>query len=1825
MAIKSFLSEGGFSVGSVGSTPIDVIDASGNITASTLTLSGNLIVNGTTVTLNSTTTTLDDPIITLGGDTAPAVNDSKDRGVEFRWHNGTVAKVGFFGYDTSTGYLTFIPDAANASEVFSGTQGDIQAANFRGNLIGNATSATTATDSTKLPLAGGTLTGELLISYASGRQRITDGTNALGMGMWDGSNVRIEASGRPLYMVSYGGAISIGRSSGTNLVIDTSSVSWGSNALLHAGNYASYSTFSGAGTFIGNIAITTDASSGDYSLIAHKYAGVIKAFSGYSGSLAIYGGETGIATRIQAGGQYAITALTNGNVGIGTTSPTTLLHTRTLANTDNELRVDVLSGANKSILGLANNGTDYGQLYFDNATNAVILNQRYSSGYLGLGANSRTTDLVILASTGNVGIGTASPGARFEVRKTDGGNAFRFANYVDGGALGSWVGTYGAEFRTVTSGSVSHGMLINNNEANDARRTLDISDSNGVFATFTNGKVGIGTTAPLTALQVGSVSGGNIRVDSNGVARSYWGSEATPRWELGRDTLTSGGHLIFSLAGGSQQTVGSGIGIPTNSAIALYTSNGSALTERLRVDGLGNVGIGWTTPYSILTVGSNDSTAVITPGGNNTHLTLKTVGASGAIRFYATGGTTSNVAATESMRVDAGGNVGIGTTSPNHKLSVVGQIGGGTFSMTYADFRAGTADISGNDGVRLMNNGSTVLTVSSTSNVGIGTTAPSNTLSLYRTGSTPILQLYSDRSTGSGGSSQLMQNRILFGGVNNQGWSTADGAGIDFSTNYPTEGSTGKLNFWTYPSTTGSPNMTIWNGNVGIGTTSPTAALHVSKAVNADWLAKFVNTGTNPYGLYVDTSANAGGEYTFAAYTNAGTGLLLRNNGNFGVGTASPIQKLDVSGVTGGPLTSGTSADGSLRLSSGYDMVLDVGVNHAVSAWIQCRNKTGYGSNYNLALNPNGGNVGIGASGPTAKLEIAGWSTGQGLKLNYGNSSGTVEALNFIANGGANGVIGMQMVSAGVGDLWLGGSGGRSLTLYRDGNVGIGTVTPGALLEVAGKAIIGTGVNSGNSLTVIGNSGNGLKQKFQFQAASGQYNWFIGAATNAAQTLSIGASTATDGDTMATPIININQNGTVSIASTTAGAANAGALVVAGGISAGNTGAASYFGGSETYFQGSTGNTNLISTRAGTSNGATFQYKTGATLKWYHGLRGLVNDNFYIHNQSTDVSVLVLDVATNAATFAGDLSLVGNEKYLTLNSDNTVGSNGRARFRAVGSSSGSGYGGSFVLDTRTSSNNYVTALSIDSSQAATFAGAVTTGALTVSSANLILSAGYELRFGAGGADRIYQSATSGGTLVLDAGNVTRLTLNSTAATFAGAVTIGGNLTVNGTTTTVNSTTVTVDDPIITLGGDTTPTVDDNKDRGVEFKWHNGTIAKAGFFGFDDSTGYLTFIPDATNTSEVFSGTLGDIQATNFRGNLIGNAATATNVAYSGLTGTVPTWNQSTTGNTTGSHNGPVNDLSYNGNGLSGMGISSTWDARPGGVYDRYSLNWHTGISLSGYPAYGGVRLYSAGYPTQSNAVLRLEASSAVYTFGGLYSDGNLVLHVGNYNSYAPTLTGTGASGTWGINVTGTAASETLATVTARGNVATGNVMVPAGNGYGYSFWGDATNYKIMMSNAADAVYGPVTDYSLKLVMSSGAGRGITFGQAGVAPVAAINTTSGNMQIAGTFSALSKSFLIDHPTKPGMKLRHGSLEGPENGVYIRGKLKGNKIELPEYWTKLVDPESITVNLTAIGKSQDLYVESIIDNVVYIGGENANCFYTIFAERVDVAKLEVEEIQ
>ena len=99
------------------------------------------------------------------------------------------------------------------------------------------------------------------------------------------------------------------------------------------------------------------------------------------------------------------------------------------------------------------------------------------------------------------------------------------------------------------------------------------------------------------------------------------------------------------------------------------------------------------------------------------------------------------------------------------------------------------------------------------------------------------------------------------------------------------------------------------------------------------------------------------------------------------------------------------------------------------------------------------------------------------------------------------------------------------------------------------------------------------------------------------------------------------------------------------------------------------------------------------------------------------------------------------------------------------------------------------------------------------------------------------------------------------------------------------------------------------------------------------------------------------------------------------------------------------------------------------------------------------------------------------------------------------------------------------------------------------------------------------------------------------------------------------FDMPHPTKEGWRLRHVCLEGPEIGVYLHGKGKGKIIELPDYWRGLVKKETISVNLTPIGKPYVIYVEKIEDNKIYVesnwqtSGFDIEYYYIIHASRFD----------
>ena len=116
-----------------------------------------------------------------------------------------------------------------------------------------------------------------------------------------------------------------------------------------------------------------------------------------------------------------------------------------------------------------------------------------------------------------------------------------------------------------------------------------------------------------------------------------------------------------------------------------------------------------------------------------------------------------------------------------------------------------------------------------------------------------------------------------------------------------------------------------------------------------------------------------------------------------------------------------------------------------------------------------------------------------------------------------------------------------------------------------------------------------------------------------------------------------------------------------------------------------------------------------------------------------------------------------------------------------------------------------------------------------------------------------------------------------------------------------------------------------------------------------------------------------------------------------------------------------------------------------------------------------------------------------------------------------------------------------------------------------------------------------------------------------------------MDANGNFYAVTKSFLIEHPTKPGKKLNYASLEGPENAVYFRGTLNDNDcIILPDYWAELVDADSITVVLTSRKYPQpNLYVEDTNATRVIVRSDRAICCdFVVYGTRKDVPPLEVE---
>jgi len=147
----------GGTFGVTGNTTVGgTLGVTGNTTISgSLTVTGNITLNGTTETINSTVTTIVDPIIRIGtavGGGTLSSNDSKDRGLEFNYYSGA-NRYGFIGYKQATGDIRFLLNTTNSSEVITGTLANIVAAGITG---------TTGTYSSNMAITGNTTVGGTL-------------------------------------------------------------------------------------------------------------------------------------------------------------------------------------------------------------------------------------------------------------------------------------------------------------------------------------------------------------------------------------------------------------------------------------------------------------------------------------------------------------------------------------------------------------------------------------------------------------------------------------------------------------------------------------------------------------------------------------------------------------------------------------------------------------------------------------------------------------------------------------------------------------------------------------------------------------------------------------------------------------------------------------------------------------------------------------------------------------------------------------------------------------------------------------------------------------------------------------------------------------------------------------------------------------------------------------------------------------------------------------------------------------------------------------------------------------------------------------------------------------------------------------------------------------------------------------------------------------------------------------------------------------------------------------------------------------------------------
>ena len=512
--------------------------------------------------------------------------------------------------------------------------------------------------------------------------------------------------------------------------------------------------------------------------------------------------------------------------------------------------------------------------------------------------------------------------------------------------------------------------------------------------------------------------------------------------------------------------------------------------------------------------------------------------------------------------------------------------------------------------------------------------------------------------------------------------------------------------------------------------------------------------------------------------------------------------------------------------------------------------------------------------------------------------------------------------------------------------------------------------------------------------------------------------------------------------------------------SAGTAGTATNAGSAGTSVTAGSAGTSVTAGSAGTAvnaGSAGTSVTAGAAGKWITSrsvsfATGDVTGSFSLDG-SADVSNVALTIAANSVALGTDTT--GNYAASVATSGSGISTIGAA-----------GEGTAFTIDSNATPSNTNSTLVFRDAAGLFAAAGATFGSVQI---DLV--------------DRTVTTST--GNLILDSTGGT-VNVNDN-------LTISGNLTVQGTTTAVDSTVSTIVDPILSIGGSiggTNPGTDDNKDRGIEFKYFSGT-AKTGFFGFDDSTGFFTFIPDGTNASEVFSGTVGVIDATR----ITGSASSWTNARTVTFA----------TGDVTGSFS---IDGSAN---VSNVALTIAADSVALGTDTTGNYVSNVQASGSGISIIGSAA-ENATLTVNSNATATNTVSTLVFRdSSGNFSAGTITATT--FSGNATTATTAGSAGT---SVTagsaGTAVNAGFAgaatTATSAGSAGTSVTAGSAGTSVSAGTAGTATNAGSAGTSVTAGSAGTATN-------AGSAGTSATAGSAGTSVTAGSAGTAINAGSAGT--------------------------------------------------------------------------------------------------------------